>query len=69
MFKILVVEDEEAILMGLQDNLELEGYSVEVARDGEEALVRAAKFQPDLVLLDLMLPKKNGFEVCRSLRH
>ena len=38
MFKILVVEDEEAILMGLQDNLELEGYSVEVARDGEEAL-------------------------------
>lgn len=69
MFKILVVEDEEAILMGLQDNLELEGYNVAVARDGEEALQRAVEFQPDLVLLDLMLPKKNGFEVCRELRH
>lgn len=69
MFKILVVEDEEAILIGLQDNLELEGYQVAVARDGEEALVRADEFHPDLVLLDLMLPKKNGFEVCRSLRH
>ena len=69
MAKVLIVEDEESILVGLKDNFELEGYEVDVARDGEEALVRAAEFLPDLVLLDLMLPKKNGFEVCRSLRH
>jgi len=69
MAKILIVEDEEAILIGLQDNFELEGYEVNVARDGEEAIAKVDSFQPDLVLLDLMLPKKNGFEVCRYIRH
>lgn len=68
MARILVVEDEEPILMGLRDNLEMEGYEVEVAMDGNEALVVADAFQPHLVLLDLMLPGKSGFEVCRYLR-
>jgi DNA-binding response OmpR family regulator len=66
--KILIVEDEDSIRIGLQDNFELEDYAVEVAEDGEEALEIAASFQPDLVLLDLMLPKKSGYEVCRLLR-
>lgn len=66
--KILVVEDEEIIRLGLRDNFELENYLVETAGDGEEAIVKAEEFQPDLVLLDLMLPRKSGFEVCRVLR-
>lgn len=66
--RILVVEDEEPILMGLRDNLEMEGYEVDVAMDGDEALRVADAFQPHLVLLDLMLPGKSGFEVCRHLR-
>ena len=66
--KILVVEDEEIIRMGLRDNFELENYLVETAEDGEEAIAKAEAFQPHLVVLDLMLPKKSGFEVCRVLR-
>lgn len=66
--KILVVEDEEIIRMGLRDNFEMENYLVETAEDGEEAIVKAEAFQPHLVVLDLMLPKKSGFEVCRVLR-
>ncbi len=66
--KILVVEDEEIIRLGLRDNFELENYLVETAGDGDEAIVKAEEFQPDLVILDLMLPKKSGFEVCRVLR-
>jgi len=66
--KILVVEDEEIIRIGLRDNFELENYLVETAGDGEEAIVKAEAFQPDLVILDLMLPRKSGFEVCRVLR-
>ena len=68
MAKVLIVDDEESILVGLKDNFELEGYDVAVARDGEEALAKVDEFGPDLVLLDLMLPKKNGFEICRSVR-
>lgn len=68
MNKILIVEDEEIIRIGLRDNFEMENYLVEVAVDGEDALVVADRFSPDLVVLDLMLPKKNGFEVCRHLR-
>jgi len=56
------------MLLGLRDNLELEGYEVQTAADGEEGLARAASFSPDLVILDVMLPKKNGFDVCRELR-
>jgi DNA-binding response OmpR family regulator len=68
MQRIMVVEDEEPILIGLRDNLEMEGYEVATAMDGEEALAQMDAFQPHLVLLDLMLPGKSGFEVCRAIR-
>jgi DNA-binding response OmpR family regulator len=68
MKRILVIEDEPQMLLGLRDNLELEGYEVATASDGDEGLAKAASFQPDLVILDVMLPRKNGFEVCRELR-
>jgi DNA-binding response OmpR family regulator len=68
MKRILVIEDEPQMLLGLRANLELEGYEVQTAGDGEEGLARAGSFSPDLVILDVMLPKKNGFDVCRELR-
>lgn len=68
MKRILVIEDEPQMRLGLRDNLELEGYEVETAVDGDEGLQKAAGFAPDLVILDVMLPKKNGFDVCRDLR-
>ena len=68
MKRILVIEDEPQMLLGLRDNLELEGYEVQTAADGEEGLAKAAAFAPDLVILDVMLPRKNGFDVCRELR-
>ena len=68
MKRILVIEDEPQMLLGLRDNLELEGYEVATAADGEEGLAKATTFQPDLVLLDVMLPRKHGFDVCRELR-
>jgi two-component system alkaline phosphatase synthesis response regulator PhoP len=68
MKRILVIEDEPQMLLGLRDNLELEGYEVATAADGDEGLAKAASFQPDLVILDVMLPRKNGFDVCRELR-
>ncbi|MEZ5292193.1 MAG: response regulator transcription factor [Vicinamibacterales bacterium] len=68
MKRILVIEDEPQMLLGLRDNLELEGYEVQTASDGEQGLAKAATFNPDLVILDLMLPRKNGFDVCRELR-
>jgi two-component system alkaline phosphatase synthesis response regulator PhoP/two-component system response regulator VicR len=64
----LVVEDDRAIALGLEDDLTLEGYAVEVVRDGEAALARAGDGGIDLVLLDVMLPRKDGFAVCRELR-
>ncbi len=67
-YKILIVEDEEIIRLGLQDNFELENYIVETAGDGEEAIAKADSFNPHLVVLDLMIPKKSGFEVCRVIR-
>jgi DNA-binding response OmpR family regulator len=67
-YKILVVEDEEFIRSGLQECLEMEDYEVALAGDGEEALLKADAFMPHLVLLDVMMPKKNGFDVCRILR-
>lgn len=66
--KILIVEDEEIIRLGLKDNFELENYMVETAGDGEEAIAKADSYLPDLVILDLMIPKKSGFEVCRYIR-
>ena len=65
---ILVMEDEDALATLLQYNLEKEGYDVVVAADGEEGLVQVDERQPDLVLLDWMLPKVSGIEVCRRLR-
>jgi two-component system alkaline phosphatase synthesis response regulator PhoP len=66
--KILVVEDEEVIRMTLGDRLESEGYAVEFAHDGEEGFQKASRNSYDLVLLDIMLPRKNGFDVCRDIR-
>jgi DNA-binding response OmpR family regulator len=69
MAKILIVEDESWIALGLKSDLALEEYAVEVVRDGEAAVERARKEQFDLILLDVMLPCKDGFAVCRELRH
>jgi DNA-binding response OmpR family regulator len=68
MAKILIIEDEESILMPLEDNLRLEGYEVASAADGLAGLTMAAKGPCDLIILDIMLPKMDGFEVCRRLR-
>ncbi|MBM4361967.1 MAG: response regulator transcription factor [Deltaproteobacteria bacterium] len=66
--RILIVEDDESISLGLRMNLEAEGYEVEVASDGETALARIPGGGFDLVILDVMLPRRNGFEVLRALR-
>jgi DNA-binding response OmpR family regulator len=68
MTRILVVEDEPAIALGLEDDLRMEGYGVEIARDGLTASRRAREGAFDLILLDIMLPGKDGFDVCRELR-
>ena len=68
MARILVVEDEPRLARGLQDDLTLEGFEVEVAGDGIEAAKRAREQAFDLIILDVMLPRKDGFEVCRELR-
>ncbi len=65
---ILIVEDDPSIRLGLKRSLEFEGFSVELARDGEEAIQRAFDQKPDLIVLDIMLPRVNGFEVCRTVR-
>jgi DNA-binding response OmpR family regulator len=66
--RVLVVEDDEEIALVLQRSLRLEGYEVRIAGDGEVALDQAAAFNPDLVILDLGLPKLDGIEVARRLR-
>jgi len=66
--KILIIEDEKELVSGLKLNLDFEGYNVIWALDGEEGLNKALKEAPDLILLDIMLPKKDGLEVCRDLR-
>ena len=68
MSTVLVVEDEENLLEALRYNLEREGYAVETAIDGEQALNTARSVRPQLVILDVMLPQLDGFEVCRILR-
>ncbi len=65
---VLLADDEEGFVLPLRDNLELEGYRLEVARDGEEALQKTLELQPDLLLLDVMMPKMNGLDVCRELQ-
>ena len=66
--KILIVEDDPGIQLSLKDELESEGYVVSTAHDGEEGLRRFQEKQPDLVILDIMLPLLNGYEVCKKLR-
>jgi DNA-binding response OmpR family regulator len=66
--RILVVEDEPGIALGLEDDLTMEGYHVEIEADGLAAARRAREGHFDLILLDIMLPGKDGFEVCRELR-
>jgi DNA-binding response OmpR family regulator len=68
MSRILIVEDEPDIALGLEDDLKVEGHEVEVVRDGESACLRGREPRWDLILLDVMLPRKDGFEVCRELR-
>ena len=66
--RILIVEDDPSIRLGLKRSLEFEGFAVDLANDGEEAIQRAFDKKPDLIVLDLMLPRVNGFEVCRTIR-
>jgi len=67
-YKILVVDDEKDVVETLQHRLLREGYEVAVAYDGEEALVKVADENPDVILLDLIMPKLNGFEVLKAIR-
>src|ERR1700712_3426854 len=66
--KILIADDEPDILEIIQYNLQKEGYEVVTAKDGDEALTKAKSLRPDLIILDIMMPKKNGMEVCAILR-
>jgi two-component system alkaline phosphatase synthesis response regulator PhoP len=68
MAKILIIEDDASILLPLEDNLKLEGYEVASATDGSQGLAMAREGHYDLIILDIMLPKLNGLEVCRQLR-
>jgi DNA-binding response OmpR family regulator len=66
--RVLVVDDEANIVTSLQFLLRRAGYETSVAADGEAALAEVDRFQPDLLLLDVMMPRKTGFEVCQELR-
>jgi DNA-binding response OmpR family regulator len=66
--KVLIVDDEPNIVISLEFLMTQSGYEVCIARDGEEALAQMTAFQPDLVLLDVMLPLRSGFEVCQKIR-
>ncbi len=66
--RILLIEDEEALLMTLTDRLSSEGYSVEIARNGDEGYTQGTRDAFDLIILDIQLPKRNGFDVCRDMR-
>lgn len=67
-FRILIADDEPAIATSLEFLLNRDGYRTKIASDGEEAMMSARKFMPDLIVLDLMLPRLSGLEVCRALR-
>jgi DNA-binding response OmpR family regulator len=66
--RVLIVDDEENIVISIEFLMRQAGYDIEIARDGEEAMAKIKSFQPDLILLDVMMPKTNGFEVCRRIR-
>lgn len=68
MAKILVVDDEQNMRTGLKDNLEFEGYDVETANDGEQGLKKILENSYNLIILDVMMPKKSGFDVCKDVR-
>jgi DNA-binding response OmpR family regulator len=68
MKNVLIIEDNPAMLRGLQDNFDLKGYRVKTARDGEEGLKAALTGEHDLIILDIMLPKINGYEICSQIR-
>jgi len=65
---VLIIEDDPTMLRGLKDNFEYEGYRVATATDGEKGLEACLSIKPDLIILDIMLPKVNGFEICRLVR-
>ena len=65
---VLIVEDDPTMLRGLKDNFEFKGYKVITAPDGEKGLEAALNSKPDLIILDIMLPKINGYEICRLIR-
>ena len=67
MKKILIIEDEEVLLGLLQERLVQEGYRVDIAKDGQEGLEKIRKFKPDLILLDIVMPKMGGFEVMEEV--
>ncbi len=66
--RILIVDDEPNIVLSLEFLMRQKGYETQVARDGEEALAAVESFRPDLVLLDVNMPRRDGFEVCQKLR-
>lgn len=68
MKKILIIEDEELIRIALEDDFSLEGYDVETASDGLEGMAKSTSPDIDLIILDIMLPEMNGFEICKKLR-
>jgi DNA-binding response OmpR family regulator len=68
MIRILIVDDEPAMRMGLKDNLEFEGYEVDYAEDGQEGLEKITANKYNLILLDVMMPKMSGLDVCRNIR-
>jgi DNA-binding response OmpR family regulator len=66
--KILIVDDEPNIVISLEFLMKKEGFEIAIANDGDDALAKVDSFNPDLVLLDVMMPRKSGFEVCEALR-
>jgi len=68
MKNVLIIEDNPAMLRGLGDNFDMKGYRVKTARDGEKGLKAALTEKPDLIILDIMLPKINGYEICSQIR-